>query len=128
MGAKSRKSFRYDQRALAEQGEVEFECWETFEDVRAMMPATCVVEVESKKERKVPGFTRFVGSVPFLRITPRTCQNREVAFDHFTSMRRRLPGSWIFWERTMSRFTIYLLMKNGRSIPRVDSYSVTTSK
>jgi len=65
MGAKSRKSFRYDQRALAEQGEVEFECWETFEDVRAMMPATCVVEVESKKGKEGAGLYTVRGKRAF---------------------------------------------------------------
>ena len=55
MGGKSRKSFRYDQRALAEQGNVEFEVWEEFSDVRAMMPTTCVVEVESRKSQKGAG-------------------------------------------------------------------------
>ena len=65
MGAKSRKSFRYDQRALAEQGEVEFECWETFEDVRAMMPATCVVEVESRKGKEGAGLYTVRGKRAF---------------------------------------------------------------
>ena len=65
MGAKSRKSFRYDQRALAEQGEVEFECWETFEDVRSMMPATCVVEVESRKGKEGAGLYSIRGKRAF---------------------------------------------------------------
>ena len=78
MGAKSRKSFRYDQRALAEQGEVEFECWETFEDVRAMMPATCVVEVESRKRKgRCRALHGSWEACLFLRITPRTCKSRE---------------------------------------------------
>ena len=65
MGAKSRKSFRYDQRALADQGEVDFECWETFEDVRAMMPATCVVEVESRKAKEGAGLYTVRGKRAF---------------------------------------------------------------
>ena len=65
MGAKSRKSFRYDQRALADQGEVEFECWERFEDVRAMMPATCVVEVESRKAKEGAGLYTVRGKRAF---------------------------------------------------------------
>ena len=65
MGAKSRKSFRYDQRALADQGEVEFECWETFEDVRAMMPATCLVEVESRKAKEGAGLYTVRGKRAF---------------------------------------------------------------
>ena len=65
MGSKSRKSFRYDQRALAEQGEVEFEVWEEFSDVRAMMPATCVVEVESSKSKNGAGLFSVRGKRAF---------------------------------------------------------------
>ena len=65
MGTKSRKSLRYDQRALAEQGQVEFECWETFEDVRAMMPATCLVEVESRKGKEGVGLYSIRGKRAF---------------------------------------------------------------
>ena len=65
LGSKSRKSFRYDQRALAEQGEVEFECWEGFEDVRSMMPATCVVEVESRKGKEGAGLYSIRGKRAF---------------------------------------------------------------
>ena len=55
LGTKSQKSFRYDQGALAKQGDVKFEFWEKFEDVRAMMPSTCLVEVESKKSKDGAG-------------------------------------------------------------------------
>ena len=65
MGGKSRKSFRYDQRALAEQGNVEFEVWEEFSDVRAMMPATCVVEVESRKSKNGAGLFSIRGKRAF---------------------------------------------------------------
>jgi CelD/BcsL family acetyltransferase involved in cellulose biosynthesis len=65
MGGKSRKSFRYDQRALSEQGNVEFEVWEEFSDVRAMMPTTCVVEVESRKSKKGAGLFSVRGKRAF---------------------------------------------------------------
>jgi len=65
LGTKSRKSFRYDQRALAGQGDLAFECWETFEDIRAMMPATCVIEVESKKGREAAGLYTVRGKRAF---------------------------------------------------------------
>ncbi len=65
LGTKSRKSFRYDQRALVGQGELVFECWETFEDVRAMMPATCVIEVESKKGKEGAGLYSVRGKRAF---------------------------------------------------------------
>ena len=65
MGTKSRKSFRYDQRTLAQQGKVEIESWETFEDVRAMMPATCLVEVESRKGKEGAGLYSIRGKRAF---------------------------------------------------------------
>ena len=65
MGNKSRKSFRYDQRTLAQKGKVEIESWETFEDVRAMMPATCLVEVESRKGKGGAGLYSIRGKRAF---------------------------------------------------------------
>ena len=65
MGNKSRKSFRYDQRTLAQKGKVEIESWETFEDVRAMMPATCLVEVESSKGKVGAGLYSIRGKRAF---------------------------------------------------------------
>ena len=65
MGGKSRKSFRYDQRSLSEQGNVEFEVWEEFSDVRAMMPAACVVEVESRKSKNGAGLFSIRGKRAF---------------------------------------------------------------
>jgi hypothetical protein len=65
MGSKSRKSFRYDQRALAQQGKVEFEVWEEFSDVRAMLPATCLVEVESSKSKNGAGLFSIRGKRAF---------------------------------------------------------------
>jgi len=55
LGAKSRKSLRYDQRKLAAQGTVTMETVDSFEEVRAVMPATCVVEVESWKSKEGAG-------------------------------------------------------------------------
>ena len=54
-GAKTRKSFRYDQKALAQKGDVRVETFTYFEDVRAAMPATCMVEVESWKSQEGAG-------------------------------------------------------------------------
>lgn len=65
MGAKSRKSFRYDQRSLEKKGKVEIESWETFDGVRAMMPATCVVEVGSKKAKSGSGLYSIRGKRAF---------------------------------------------------------------
>ncbi len=65
MGTKTRKSFRYDERSLADQGQVEFETWVKFEDVRAMMPTTCVVEVESRKTKEGVGLYSIRGKRAF---------------------------------------------------------------
>jgi len=65
LGSKTRKSFRYDQRKLAEQGEVEIETVSSFEDVRTIMPATCLVEVESWKSKEGAGLYTIRGKRGF---------------------------------------------------------------
>ena len=65
MGPKTRKSFRYDERALEELGNVVFERWESFEDILSMMPATCVVEVNSKKGKNGSGLYSIRGKRAF---------------------------------------------------------------
>ena len=65
LGAKSRKSLRYDQRKLAEQGNVAIETVDSFEDVRAIMPATCLVEVESWKSKEGAGLYSIRGKRGF---------------------------------------------------------------
>lgn len=65
LGAKSRKSLRYDQRKLAEQGSVTIETVDSFEDVRAIMPATCLVEVESWKSKEGAGLYSIRGKRAF---------------------------------------------------------------
>ena len=65
LGAKSRKSLRYDQRKLAEQGNVTIETVDSFEDVRAIMPATCLVEVESWKSKEGAGLYSIRGKRGF---------------------------------------------------------------
>lgn len=65
MGPKTRKSFRYDERALEELGKVVFERWESFEDILSMMPATCVVEVNSKKGKNGSGLYSIRGKRAF---------------------------------------------------------------
>lgn len=65
LGAKSRKSLRYDQRKLAEQGNMTIETVDSFEDVRAIMPATCLVEVESWKSQEGAGLYSIRGKRGF---------------------------------------------------------------
>ncbi|MEC8864961.1 MAG: GNAT family N-acetyltransferase [Verrucomicrobiota bacterium] len=65
MGPKSRKSFRYDSRRLEEKGDVRIECLETFEEVRSVMPTTCMVEVESWKSSEGAGLYSIRGKRGF---------------------------------------------------------------
>ncbi|MEK9633648.1 MAG: GNAT family N-acetyltransferase, partial [Opitutae bacterium] len=65
LGAKSRKSLRYDQRKLAEQGDVAIETVDSLKEVRAIMPATCLVEVESWKSKEGAGLYSIRGKRGF---------------------------------------------------------------
>jgi hypothetical protein len=65
LGAKTRKSIRYDQRKLAAQGEVSIETLDSFEDVRSIMPTTCLVEVESWKSKEGAGLYSIRGKRGF---------------------------------------------------------------
>ena len=79
MGAKTRKSFRYDQRTLAEKGEVNFETFTTFEDVRSAMPATCLVEVASHKTQENAGLYTIRGKRAFFfELLPELAQGGRV--------------------------------------------------
>ena len=65
LGSKTRNSLRYDQRKLAAQGEVSIETVDSFEDVRAIMPATCLIEVESRKSKEGAGLYSIRGKRGF---------------------------------------------------------------
>ena len=65
VGGKSRKSYRYDERKLADQGELSWEINETFEDIRAVMPATCLIELQSKKTLENAGLYTIRGKRGF---------------------------------------------------------------
>ena len=65
IGAKSRKSLRYDQGALARRGNITVEILIDFEEVRMAMPATCVVEVESRKTLENSGLYTIRGKRGF---------------------------------------------------------------
>ena len=55
MGSKSRKSLRYDQKSLKEKGDFVVEIATSEEDVRTMLPGSCLVEVNSWKSEQVTG-------------------------------------------------------------------------
>jgi len=65
LGAKSRKSFRYDQRALAGRGKISWEVFTSFEDVRSAMPSSCLVEVASSKTQENVGLYTIRGKRGF---------------------------------------------------------------
>ena len=65
MGPKSRKSFRYDARSLAEQGKISWQTCHTLEEVRLAMPTTCLVEVASSKTLENAGLYSIRGKRGF---------------------------------------------------------------
>jgi CelD/BcsL family acetyltransferase involved in cellulose biosynthesis len=79
IGAKTRKSFAYDQRALASRGEVTYETATTFEEVRSVMPSTCLVELESSKTQENAGLYTIRGKRGFFfELLPQLASSREV--------------------------------------------------
>ena len=79
MGTKSRKSLRYDQKSLGEQGKVEVEVATNEKDVRAMLPGSCLVEVNSWKSEQVAGYIRFGGNGhSFFDLLPKLAKNGRV--------------------------------------------------
>jgi len=65
MGTKSRKSLRYDQKALSEQGDCVVEVATDEKDVRMMLPGSCLVEVNSWKSEQVTGLYSIRGKRAF---------------------------------------------------------------
>lgn len=65
MGAKSRKSLRYDQKSLREKGKLVIEVATTEKEVRALLPGSCLVEVNSWKTEQVTGLYSIRGKRAF---------------------------------------------------------------
>lgn len=65
LGAKSRKSLRYDRKKLMEQGNLSVETAMSFEEVRSIMPTTCMVEVRSWKSKEGAGLYSIRGKRGF---------------------------------------------------------------
>ncbi|MBT3666576.1 MAG: GNAT family N-acetyltransferase [Opitutae bacterium] len=65
MGAKSRKSLRYDQKSFREQGDCVIEVATDEKDVQAMLPASCLVEVNSWKSEQITGLYSIRGKRAF---------------------------------------------------------------
>ena len=91
-----------------------------------MMPATCLVEVESRKGKEGLDFIGFVGNGPFSLNYSRTCKCWKWPFGHIRLM-TPLHGSWIFWGELHAVHHLSL-MKNGRNILPAGNYCTTTLK
>ena len=79
MGTKSRKSLRYDQKSLGEKGKVEIEVATNEKEVRAMLPGSCLVEVNSWKSEQVAGLYSIRGKRAFFfDLLPKLAKNGRV--------------------------------------------------
>ena len=79
MGTKSRKSLRYDQKSLRKQGEVVFEVATNKQDVQALLPGSCLVEVNSWKTEQVAGLYSIRGKRAFFfELLPKLAQKGRV--------------------------------------------------
>ena len=65
LGSKSRKSLNYDKRVLDKAGHVSWEDYDQFEEVRSVMPATCLVELQSHKNMENAGLYSIRGKRGF---------------------------------------------------------------
>ena len=65
LGPKSRKSLNYDKRSLEKAGDVFWEDYDQFEEVRSVMPATCLVELQSHKNMENAGLYSIRGKRGF---------------------------------------------------------------
>lgn len=65
LGPKSRKSLNYDKRSLEKAGDVSWEDYDQFEEVRSVMPATCLVELQSHKNIENAGLYSIRGKRGF---------------------------------------------------------------
>ncbi len=65
LGPKSRKSLNYDKRSLEKAGDVSWEDYDQFEEVRSVMPASCLVELQSHKNMENAGLYSIRGKRGF---------------------------------------------------------------
>jgi len=79
LGVKSRKSWRYDERSLAECGEIHWETIDSFEEVRSAMPSSCIVEVASSKTLENAGLYSIRGRRGFFfELLPELARQKKV--------------------------------------------------
>lgn len=94
MGTKSRKSLRYDQKSLREQGKVVLEVATDKKDVQALLPASCLVEVNSWKTEQVSGLYSIRGKRAFFfELLPKLAEKGRVRISMI-----RINDEPIAWE------------------------------
>lgn len=94
MGTKSRKSLRYDQKSLREQGKVVLEVATDEKDVQALLPASCLVEVNSWKTEQVSGLYSIRGKRAFFfELLPKLAEKGRVRISMI-----RINDEPIAWE------------------------------
>jgi len=94
MGTKSRKSLRYDQKALREKGDVVVEVAASEKEVQAMLPGSCLVEVNSWKSEQVTGLYSIRGKRAFFfDLLPRLAKKGRVRLSMI-----RINDEPIAWE------------------------------
>jgi len=94
MGSKSRKSLRYDQKSLREQGKVVLEVATDKKDVQALLPASCLVEVNSWKTEQVAGLYSIRGKRAFFfELLPKLAEKGRVRISMI-----RINDEPIAWE------------------------------
>ena len=94
MGTKSRKSLRYDQKTLREQGKVVLEVATDKKDVQALLPASCLVEVNSWKTEQVAGLYSIRGKRAFFfELLPKLAEKGRVRISMI-----RINDEPIAWE------------------------------
>ncbi len=99
LGSKSRKSLRSDSRGLARLGRVEYETICSFEEARSAMPATCVVEVGSKKTLENAGLYSIRGKRGFFfELLPRLAKREQARLSFL-----RLDDHPIAWQLELLR-------------------------
>ena len=94
MGTKSRKSLRYDQKSLREQGKVVLEVATDKQDVQALLPGSCLVEVNSWKTEQVAGLYSIRGKRAFFfELLPKLAEKGRVRISMI-----RINDEPIAWE------------------------------
>ena len=116
IGAKSRKSLRYDQGALARRGNITVEILIDFEEVRMACLPPVWLRLSPARLWKIPVSTPYGNEVSFLNSFPNWQSPPACGFHFYESMINRLPGNELLGPG-YSISIILPMMKSGRNIP-----------